>query len=134
MGLPGAGKTYMANILSKKINAYWINADQVRKENNDWDFSHEGRRRQANRMFDLCEKSIKNKKDVVADFVCPTEKTRKMFKADLVIWMDTIKKGRFEDTNQMFEEPKQYDFRVKKFDAENISEEIIKKIKRIKED
>ena len=41
MGLPGAGKTYMANILSKKINAYWINADQVRKENNDWDFSHE---------------------------------------------------------------------------------------------
>ena len=133
MGLPGAGKTYMANILSKKINAYWINADQVRKENNDWDFSHEGRRRQANRMFDLCEKSIKNKKDVVADFVCPTKKTREMFKADLVIWMDTIKKGRFEDTNQMFEEPKQYDFRVKEFDAENISEEIIKKIKRIKE-
>jgi len=62
MGLPGAGKTYMANILSKKLNAYWINADQVRKENNDWDFSQEGRRRQANRMFDLCEKSIKKKK------------------------------------------------------------------------
>ncbi len=132
MGLPGAGKTYMANILSKKLKANWVNADQVRKANNDWDFSIEGRRRQANRMLKLCEESIKNGQDVVADFICPLEKTRQTFNADFIIWMDTIKKGRFDDTNQIFEEPKNYNFRIKEFDAEKKSDEIIRKILELK--
>ena len=112
MGLPGAGKTYFSKILSPLISAVWLNADQVRKDADDWDFSPEGRLRQANRMKSLAQKALDDGKNVIADFVCPTEKTRQDFGADVIIWMDTIKKGRFEDTNKMFVNPKKFDFRV----------------------
>ena len=126
MGLPGAGKTYLANILHKLINAVWINADKVRKDANDWDFSYEGRERQANRMKNLADKALANNKHVIADFVCPTPQTRKDFNADFVIWMDTISEGRFDDTNKMFIKPKNFDFRVTKKNAEVIAVEIAK--------
>ena len=126
MGLPGSGKTTLAKILTEKLNAVNLNADEIRKKYNDWDFSEEGRNRQAKRMFDISKELISSGKIVVADFVCPTEKTREYFKADFMIWMDTIEKGRFEDTNQMFQKPKKYDFKVTKKDAINISNQIIK--------
>lgn len=128
MGLPGAGKTYLANILHKIIDAVWINADKVRGEANDWDFSIEGRKRQANRMKNLANTALNNNKHVIADFVCPTPQTREDFDADFIIWMDTIKKGRFDDTNKMFIEPKKYDFRVTEKNAEVIALQIAEKI------
>ena len=112
MGLPGAGKTSLAKLLVPMFNAVWLNADEVRKEANDWDFSEMGRSIQTNRMKRLADKAIQDNRNVVADFVCPTEETRKQFNADYTIWMDTIKEGRFEDTNKMFEEPSQYDFKI----------------------
>ena len=112
MGLPGAGKTYLAERLAPLIDAVWLNADKVRKEADDWDFSPEGRLRQAQRMKQLSQKALDSGRNVIADFVCPTEKTRQDFGADVIIWMDTIKKGRFEDTNQMFIKPEKYDFHV----------------------
>tara|TARA_A100001011_G_scaffold203783_1_gene212082 strand:- start:1868 stop:2290 length:423 start_codon:yes stop_codon:yes gene_type:complete len=129
MGLPGSGKTYLANILHKIIDAVWINADKVRTEANDWDFSLEGRKRQANRMKNLANIALKKNKHVIADFVCPTPKTRSDFGADFIIWMDTIKEGRFDDTNKMFVKPTKFDFRVKEKNAELISIQIAKKIK-----
>ena len=105
MGLPGSGKSYFSERLSKLINATWLNADQVRKDSNDWDFSPEGRLRQSNRMRKLAEKAISEGKHALADLVCPTKKTRIDFKADFTIWMNTISKGRFEDTNKMFQAP-----------------------------
>ena len=129
MGLPGAGKTYLANILHNIIDAVWINADKVRREANDWDFSLEGRKRQAKRMKDLADKALKNNKHVIADFVCPTPQTRKDFNADFVIWMDTIKEGRFDDTNKMFVKPEKYDFHVTTQDAKNWAPKILKEIK-----
>ena len=110
MGLPGAGKTTLASKLVPLLNAEWLNADKIRKEANDWDFSKEGRSRQAQRMADTAEKVKKNNKHVIADFICPTKEARKLFKADYLIWVDTIKKGRFDDTNQMFEPPEKYNF------------------------
>ena len=128
MGLPGAGKTYLAERLAPLINATWLNADKVRKEVNDWDFSPEGRQRQAKRMKDLAEKSIEEGRHVIADFVCPTEKTRIDFNANIIIWMDTIEKGRFEDTNKIFVPPKKFNFRIKEKNGEiwamKIEEEI----------
>ena len=47
MGLPGSGKTTLASELVSLLKAKWLNADEVRKEANDWDFSEEGRKRQA---------------------------------------------------------------------------------------
>ena len=117
MGLPGSGKTTLAKFLVPMFNAISLNADAVRKEADDWDFSNEGRIRQANRMKKLADEAITNNRVVVADFVCPTEKTRNDFNADYTIWMDTIKESEFEDTNKMFEEPSKYDFKVSHKDA-----------------
>ncbi len=118
MGLPGAGKTYFSKILFPLINAVWLNADQVRKDADDWDFSAEGRVRQANRMKSLAQKALDQGKNVIADFVCPTDKTREDFNADVLIWMDTIKEGRFQDTNKIFINPKKFDFRITEKNAE----------------
>ena len=117
MGLPGSGKTTLAKLLVPMFNAVWLNADEVRKEANDWDFSEKGRLIQANRMKRLAQEAIDSNRNVIADFVCPTQHTRDDFGADYIIWMDTIKESEFEDTNKMFEEPKNFDFKVPHKDA-----------------
>jgi hypothetical protein len=134
MGLPGSGKTYFAERLQKYLEHYstmfkvsetiegsratvkWINADDVRKKYNDWDFSHEGRIRQSNRMRELADSFFND--FVIADFVAPLPEMRHNFKADWVIWIDTIEKGRFEDTNKLFVPPDVYDFRITEQNAE----------------
>ncbi len=118
MGLPGAGKTTLAEALAPMINAKRLNADEVRKAANDWDFSPEGRTRQAKRMADFALKLKSEGNYVVADFICPTPEARKLFPADYVILVDTIKAGRFEDTNQMFIKPEKYNFHVTSQDAQ----------------
>ena len=104
-GLPGSGKTTLAEPFAKLIGAVHINADAVRKEYDDWDFSPEGRMRQAMRMRYLADGIIKAGKICVADFIAPTPEARSGFAADFTVWMDTIKEGRFEDTNKMFVPP-----------------------------
>ena len=129
MGLPGSGKTTLAKELVPLLKAKWLNADKVRTEYNDWDFSKEGRKRQANRMAELAKKLKQEGNYVVADFICPTPEARSLFPADFIIWVDTIKKGRFDDTNQMFVKPEKYDFHVTTQDAKLWVSKIIKEIK-----
>ena len=129
MGLPGSGKTTLAEELAPMLNAKRLNADEVRKEANDWDFSEEGRKRQAKRMADFAAKLKELGNYVVADFICPTPEARDLFPADFVIWVDTIKEGRFEDTNKMFIKPDKYDFHVTTQDAKNWAPIILKEIK-----
>ena len=128
MGLPGSGKTTLANELGPMLNAKRLNADQVRKEANDWDFSEEGRKRQAKRMADFALKMKEDGSYVVADFICPTPEARSLFPADYIIWIDTIKEGRFDDTNQIFVKPEKYDFHVTTQDAKVWADKIIKEI------
>ena len=130
MGLPGAGKTTLADELAPKLEAKRLNADEVRKAANDWDFSEEGRKRQSKRMADFALKLKNEGNFVVADFVCPTPEARSLFPADFTIWVDTIKSGRFEDTNQMFVKPEKYDYRVTSQDAKSWAEKIKKEIKK----
>jgi adenylylsulfate kinase len=137
MGLPGSGKTYFAERLASYLEANseayylgfetstksvvkWINADDVRKKYNDWDFSHEGRIRQSIRMRELADSFFND--FVIADFVAPLPEMRHNFKADWTIWIDTIEKGRFEDTNKMFVPPDVYDFRITEQNAEKWAE------------
>lgn len=111
-GLPGSGKSTLAEPFAKLIGGVWINADAVRKHYDDWDFTPEGRIRQANRMKYLADGVVMAGKIAVTDFVCPTEEARAAFDADFTIWMDTIDEGRFEDTNKMFVEPQNVDYKV----------------------
>ena len=128
MGLPGSGKTTLASELAPLVNAKRINADEVRKKFNDWDFSEEGRVRQAKRMFNLAKKIKEEGNNVIADFICPTTEARKLFPADYIVWVDTIKKGRFEDTNQMFVKPEKFDCHVTTQDAKVWAAKIEKEI------
>ena len=129
MGLPGAGKTTLADELAPMLNAKRLNADEVRKAANDWDFSEEGRTRQAKRMADFALKLKSEGNYVIADFICPTPEARKLFPAYYIIRVDTIKEGRFDDTNQMFVKPEKYDFNVTTQDAKLWTSKIIKEIK-----
>jgi adenylylsulfate kinase len=128
MGLPGSGKTTLADILAPMINAKRLNADEVRKEADDWDFSEEGRIRQAKRMADFAKKLKDEGNYVVADFICPTPEARSLFPADYIIWVDTIKEGRFDDTNKMFVKPDKFDFLVATQDAKKWAPIILKEI------
>ena len=129
MGLPGSGKTTLAEELAPLLNAKRLNADEVRKEANDWDFSEEGRKRQAKRMADFALRLKEDGNFVVADFICPTPEARALFPADFIVWVDTITEGRFDDTNKMFVKPDKFDFRVTTQDAKNWAPKIIMEIK-----
>lgn len=126
MGLPGAGKTYLAqyileNLQKEKKKVGWLNADDVRKKFDDWDFSHEGRIRQSKRMRQLADEMTKCDY-VICDFVAPLPEMRNNFKADWTVWVDTIEEGRFADTNKLFVPPTVYDFRITEQKAEKWGE------------
>ena len=129
MGLPGAGKTTLANELTKLIKSKRLNADEIRRAANDWDFSEEGRKKQAKRMSDAALKLKSEGNNVIADFICPTPEARNLFPADYIIWVDTINKGRFDDTNAMFVKPEKFDFHVTTQDAKLWAPKIAEKIK-----
>jgi adenylylsulfate kinase len=117
-GLPGSGKTTLSEKLQDQLeDCSWLNADAIRQLYNDWDFSMEGRIRQAERMRDLAKTAIEDEdKYVICDFVAPTMEIRNIFNPDISIWMNTIQEGRFEDTNKVFESPDNCDFIITNFD------------------
>jgi hypothetical protein len=126
MGLPGAGKTYLAQHIVEHLQAErkrvgWLNADDVRKEYNDWDFSEAGRVRQSLRMRTLAD-TMADVDYVICDFVAPLVEMRNNFKADWTVWVDTIDQGRYEDTNRAFVAPEVYDFRITEQNAEKWGE------------
>ena len=114
-GLPGSGKTTLSSMLKNMLlNCLHLNADEIRKQNNDWDFSDAGILRQCMRMKQLAEES---KADfVICDFVCPKQQYRDILNADVVVWCNTISHGRFDDTNKIFEQPINFNFCVDAFE------------------
>jgi adenylylsulfate kinase len=129
MGLPGSGKTWLAERLKKHTGWGWFNADEIRGMASDWEFGHEARLRQARRMNNLAQFESSNGRIVMCDFVCPLPETREIFNADYVIWVNTIEEGRFEDTNKMFVEPEYYDTLILKHLTDDQIEELAKNLK-----
>jgi len=111
-GLPGSGKTTLAKPFAELVGGVHINADVVRTSYDDWDFSLSGRIRQSVRMKHLADGVVMAGKIAVCDFIAPTEEARTNFNPDFTVWMDTIKEGRFDDTNQMFEPPSNVDYHI----------------------
>ena len=129
MGLPGSGKTYLTERLVPLLSAAWFNADKIREMTNDWDFSDQGRLRQSNRMKTYADFEKSHGRMVICDFVCPTEETRQMFDADFTVWMDTIEEGRFEDTNKLFERPRDVEMRITEWNNNNhhdVAQEVLR--------
>jgi adenylylsulfate kinase len=131
MGLPGSGKTTLSKELNKQLvllgkKVDWYNADIIREKFSDWDFSREGRIRQSIRMKVLADASDAD--FVIADFIAPLPEMRQIYNADYLIWVDTIKEGRFEDTNKVFVPPEVYDFRVTEQDSKLWAKRIISEI------
>ena len=114
-GLPGSGKTTLAKPFAELIGGVHLNADAVRTQYNDWDFSPEGRNRQASRMKYLADGVVKAGKIAIADFVCPTHLTRLEFEPDYTVWMDTISVGDYPDTNAMFQKPDHVDYHIERW-------------------
>tara|TARA_R110000782_G_scaffold71035_1_gene142607 strand:+ start:7 stop:414 length:408 start_codon:yes stop_codon:yes gene_type:complete len=119
-GLPGSGKTTFCKNLIKNKDIKHFNADEVRKEANDWDFSEEGRTRQVERMLELV-KLEKNKVSIV-DMVCPYDIYRKKF--NTIVWMNTILNSKYKDTNNIFEKPKKVDYEIKDFNYNSVITQI----------
>ena len=114
MGLPGAGKTTLAKELIKEINAIHLNADEMRNQVwTDLTFKYTDRIIMAQRMGALSDVLVNQGHNVIADFVCPTEKTRQAFGDAFVIWVNRIEKSRFNDTNDLFEKPSYFDICIK---------------------
>ena len=133
-GLPGAGKTWLAQRLYQMLdNCAWFNADKIREMANDWDFSPEGRLRQATRMKNIADFEKENNRWVICDFVCPTQNTRDIFDPDFRIWVDTISEGRFADTNKMFEIPSMFDYHVNHWYNDTEIESLAEHIKEVEE-
>jgi len=128
MGLPGAGKTTLAlNLLGYfSPDVLWLNADEIRRKFDDWDFSHDGRIRQSRRMREIAD--VSNRDYIIADFVCPLPEMRDIYDPHFLIWVDTITEGRFEDTNRVFVPPEKYDARVTEQDAGRWAKEIHEQI------
>ena len=118
MGLPGSGKTTLARELAHLIKAVHWNADDVRQNiNKDLGFSVEDRVEQSRRMGWLCDNVTRAGYSCIADFVCPTPDTRSAFGDCISIYMDTLKAGRYEDTNKLFVPPEVYNWKVMDYNA-----------------
>jgi adenylylsulfate kinase len=131
MGLSGAGKSELAKELHSlfqkhEITSIRINGDEVRQANNDWDFTPDGRVRQAQRMARLAKKS--EAQFVIADFIAPTKETRDIFNPDMLIWLDTVRSSKYTNTDVVFQNPKNYQFKVKKKDSKKWAKTIFDKI------
>jgi len=104
MGLPGSGKTTYAKYFAKTYNAVHWNADEIRERFNDWDFTIEGRIRQAKRMSRLADITNEENQRVVCDFICPTKELREIFKPEIIVYMHGGN-DKYSNTNSLFVPP-----------------------------
>lgn len=133
MGLPSSGKSTLANALKISLQNHnkrvdWINADVIREQFNDWDFSYNGRIRQSKRMRLLASNHQHSHHFVICDFVAPLQEMRDILHADFTVWVDTITESPYENTNAIFVKPEKYDIHVTEQDSEKWARIICEKL------
>lgn len=133
MGLSGSGKSYISERLRDHLDCVWLNADMLRNMTGDWDFSYEGRIRQAKRMKHYSDFELEfNKSIVICDFICALEDMRSILNPEYIIWLDTVKSSKYKDTDEIFEPPSLIDSKIDKFLNDEEIELEAKKIRRLR--
>ena len=132
MGLSGSGKTTLSEELVRKLKeinkiVVWFNADTIRSMHNDWDFSYDGRIRQSERMLELSEKNS-HYDFVICDFIAPLPEMRKIFSPDILIWMDTVNDSNYKDTDKVFVDPENYDYKIQEKNSSKWATKIVSDI------
>lgn len=114
IGLPGSGKTTLAKEICRRSDAIHLNADDIRADlSSDLGFSIDDRLEQARRLGAMSRLLKKQGKLVVVDFVNPTLATREAFgTSDFTVYVNRIDKGRFDDTNALWEQPKSFNLEI----------------------
>jgi ABC-type cobalamin/Fe3+-siderophores transport system ATPase subunit len=116
VGLPGAGKTALAEELTARSGAIHLNGGVARADlSSDLGFTTTDRLEQARRLGAIARLISSQGKLCIVDFVCPTKETRKMFgKADFTFWMNRTGNDLYENTNRMWQDlsEDEYDLRI----------------------
>ena len=122
-GLPGAGKTALAKEICRRTDAIHLNADSIRDDlSSDLGFSEGDRVEQARRIGAMARLLSAQNRLIIADFVSPTAESRRAFgDADVIVWVDRIKEGRFDDTNRLWQAPDAFDVKIE--DGMTVKEE-----------
>jgi adenylylsulfate kinase len=105
MGLSGSGKTTFSRKLQNfyKTDTLYLNADDIRAKHQDWDFTYDGRIRQAERMKSYIDDT--SNKTIIVDMICPLVEMRKIICPNIIFYIDRIKKSKYPDTDQIFIPP-----------------------------
>ena len=121
IGLPGSGKTTLAKKVVAMLNAIHLNADWARATiTSHLGFEQPDRIKQATALGQMAALTSQNQWTVV-DFVNPTKETRAAFlhavdtndaSKVFTVWLNTIKEGRFADTNKLFSQPHENDIQM----------------------
>ena len=129
MGLPGSGKTTLAEKLVSKLGAAWFNADAVRQDiYSELGFSEEDRIAHAKRMENFVIGQEWGGLMLLQTLFAQQKKPRDAFNADFVVWVDRIMEGRYEDTNKMFQRPMNYDVRLTDGTADEWVNQVMEKL------
>ena len=124
IGQSGAGKTGLSTELVRRLGGIHINGDKVRADlSKDLGFEPLDRIENARRLGALARLLDEQGQIVVVDFICPTEETRKAFGSPAcLVWVNRDYRGRFVDTNKMWEDPTVFDVEIK--EGLTINEEV----------
>lgn len=115
IGLSGAGKTTLAQTITQMLecknkSVTWINADVIREKCNDWDFSDNGRHRQAVRIREMLDTA--NTDITIVDMIAPLPSMRDIINPSYLVWMDTVSSSKYPDTDSIFVAPEKYNIKV----------------------
>jgi len=99
----GGGKTTFCKELVKVLPCSYFNADDVRCQSKNWDFSAEGRILAAQNMLKTVNQSWMSIK--LIDMILPTPELRKIIAPDVIVYLKPFGSSKYPDTSKIYLPP-----------------------------